>query len=143
MGVGFGDHWNESILDHVFGKAAYTAPANIFVALSTTDITNPDATGFTEAIGTEYSRISTAAADWNATGVNDNTIENANPIAWPQATTEAFSSGSPMVAFALFDLGAGGNMLAYGELTVDKPVLQDDTASFAAGALTCSINVTS
>lgn len=52
--MSFSDYWEDATLNHLFGKAAYTAPT-IYVGLSTTQpaedgtgVTEPSAGGYAE-----------------------------------------------------------------------------------------------
>lgn len=123
-----------ALLDHIFGKGAYTPPTNIYVELSTTAPT--DAGGnVTPPSGNNYSRKQTAPADWNASSVGaGRIIDNANAIEF----AEASGSWGTLSYFALFDAASGGNFLGWGALTTPKAVDSGDTARFAAGDLDVS-----
>ena len=128
----FTDHWENEILDHLFGKGSYTPPT-IHVGLSTADPGDSGA-GLSEPSGNGYARVSTAAADWNS--ASGGSLDNANAIVFPQAT----GSWGTITHFALFDASTGGNMLAHGSLTQSKTVASGDTAQFAAGDLDVSLD---
>lgn len=131
---------DQSIQNHIFGKATYTAPAHIFVGLSSTT-PNPDGTGVTEPSGNGYARVSTAPTDWNsATNATPSVVTNANTVTFPQATGGSWVAGANLTYFVLYDASSAGNFLGYGALDVAKPVVQNDTASFAAGALSATLN---
>jgi hypothetical protein len=128
----FADHWENEILDHLFGKGSYTPPT-IHVGLSTAD-PGDSGTGLSEPSGDGYARVSTAAADWNS--ASGGSLDNANVIEFPQAT----GSWGTITHFALFDASTGGNMLAHGSLTQSKMIASGDTARFAAGDLDVSLD---
>jgi len=46
----------------------------------------------------------------------------------------------PMGYYPLYDAPSGGNLLAYGVLSVEKNILNGDTASIAIGQLTVSMS---
>jgi hypothetical protein len=127
------------LLDHVFNNAAYTPPTSTFVALCDTNVTDTD-TGSTisEPSTGAYARIevdpnggSSPTWDLAASGVVDNTHD----IVWAQATAD-WVSGADIVAIAVLDAGTAGNVLMYNnDALPDQPVLTDDTAQIAAGAL--------
>lgn len=131
--MSFGNFWEDEILDHVFGKGSYTAPANIFVALSTAD-PDEDASGVAEPSGNNYARVSTAAADWNAS--SGGVIDNANLIAFPTASGD----WGTVTHFALYDAASGGNMLAYGLLGSAPAVALNNTPRFSAGELEVALD---
>ena len=128
----FSDHWENEILDHLFGKGTYTPPT-IYVGLSTADPTD-DGTGLAEPSGGGYARVATAASDWNA--ASGGALDNANAIEFAQAT----ASWGTVTHFALFDAVTAGNLLAHGTLTTSKAITNGDTARFAAGDLDVSLD---
>ena len=138
----FSDHWENKILDHVFGKALYNATlgtggtypdVTIYVGLSTA-APSDDGSGLAEPVGNAYARVQTAAADWNA--ATDGALDNANDITFPEAT----GSWGTLTHFVLFDAATGGNMLAHGALTASKAISSGDVAKFAAGNLDVSLD---
>jgi hypothetical protein len=128
----FTDHWENEILDHLFGKGSYTLPT-IHVGLSTAD-PGDDGTGLSEPSGNGYARVATSAADWNS--ASGGALDNANAIEFPQAT----GNWGSITHFALFDASTGGNMLAHGSLTQSKTIASGDTARFSAGDLDVSLD---
>ena len=96
------------LLDHVLRNAAYTAPATVYLGISTTIPT--DASGFTEATGGGYARQS-IAFDVAASRQTQNT----SLITFPAASAD-WSAGATMVGWGLFDAVSAGNMLFHGEL---------------------------
>jgi hypothetical protein len=128
----FSDFLEDEILDHLFGKGAYSPPT-IHVGLSTAD-PGDDGSGLAEPSGNGYARVATSPADWNA--ATDGVMENASDIAFAEAT----AAWGTVTHFALFDALAGGNMLAHGALTESKTVASGDTAEFAVGDLAVSLS---
>jgi len=124
---GFGDYWEDAILNHIFGKAGY-APGTIYVALSTAE-PGDDGSGLNEPVGGGYARVATSANDWN--GASGGQISNVNDITFPQAT----SSWGTISYVALFDASEGGHLLAYGAVTVPKAIESGDTVRFAGGSV--------
>lgn len=131
--MSFSNFWELEILDHILNDGAYTAPTNIFVALSTTTPAD-DATGITEPVGNGYARVSTAGTDWDAAAAGAKS--NGNAITFPQAT----GSWGTVTHVLLYDALTVGNMLAFGALSASKAITTDDTAQFAAGDLTVSLD---
>jgi hypothetical protein len=128
----FSNHWENMILDHLFGKGNY-APPVIYVALSTSDPTD-SGTGLSEPSGNGYHRVQTAEADWNvAVG---GLLDNATAITFDVATGD----WGTVTHFALFDTVSGGNMLAHGALTQAKTISSGDTVRFASGDLNITLD---
>lgn len=131
----FGDFLENELLDHVWGNAAYTAPATLYLALSTTDPTD-DGSGITEPSGGSYARLGVA-----------NNLTN-----WPAAAAGSKSNGTDMqfvtataswgvIAYmAIYDAAVGGNMLAHAALTTSKTIDNGDTVIFEIGNLTITLD---
>ena len=128
----FSDHWEDEILDHLFGKGSYTPPT-IYVGLSTAD-PGDDAAGLAEPSGNGYARVQTAGTDWNT--ASGGALDNANAIEFAEAT----GSWGTVTHFALFDALTAGNLLAHGTLNQSKVIGDGDTARFAAGDLDVSLD---
>ena len=99
------DYAENKVLDHVWGKAAFTYTTPLFLALLTVVPTDAS-TGatITEATYTGYARLSVAAADWASAAAGANS--NANALTFAACTAGA----STIVAIALLDsvtIGAG------------------------------------
>jgi len=143
---GLSNYAHQALLNSMFGKtsnfgALATAPT-VYVALSSTTITAGTCANITEPSGGSYARKSTAAGDWNtATSADPSVLTNANAITFVQATAD-WAAGSNLTDFALYDAVTAGNCLGSGVLTTAKPVLNGDTASFAAGALSVQLGTT-
>lgn len=132
--AGFVDTVEQALLNHFLTDGAYTPPATMYIALSSTTPTEAGA-NFTEPSTGSYARVSTAAADWGAAaGTAPATKSNTATKTFPAATAD-WVSGANLTYFGLFDASTAGNLLAFGALGTAKPVLNGDTASFAAGAL--------
>ncbi len=132
--AGFTDTVEQALLDHFFTDPAYTPPATMYLALSSTTPTEAGA-NFTEPSGGAYARVSTTAADWSAaSGTAPATKTNTAVKTFPTATAD-WVAGANLTYFGIYDASTAGNLLCFGALTVAKPILSGDTASFAAGAL--------
>ena len=128
----FSDHWENEILDHLFGKGSYSPPT-IYVGLSTAD-PGDDGSGLAEPSGNGYARKATTAADWNA--ASGGALDNATAIEFAEAT----GNWGTVTHFALFDAAGGGHLLAHGSLNQSKTIASGDSARFAAGDLDVSLN---
>ncbi len=131
--AGASDYLENKLLDHLFNNAAFTAPTNIFVALLTTTPVDSD-TGITidDATYTGYTRVSTAAADWNS--ASGGSLDNLNAITFGLCT-----AGSDTIThFALCDSLTNGELLTYGTCSLSVSV--NVTPSFASGQLTTTLD---
>ena len=128
----FSDHWENEILDHLFGKGTYTPPT-IYVGLSTAD-PGDDGTGLAEPSGNGYARVATAAGDWNT--ASGGALDNASALEFPTAT----GNWGTVTHFALFDAATDGNLLAHGTLSQSKVIASGDVGRFAAGDLDVSLD---
>jgi hypothetical protein len=131
---GFTDAVEQAILNGFFTDPAWTPPSTLYLALSSTTPTEAGG-NFTEPSGGSYARVSTVAADWDAaTGTAPATKANGAVKTFPTATADWVAAAN-LTHFGIYDASTAGNLLCWGALTVAKPVLNGDTASYAAGAL--------
>lgn len=133
--MSFFNFLENSVLDHVVGKLAYTSPT-VYIALSSTTPAE-DATNVTEPTTGSYARVVTAAVDWNSAAAG--ATANANAITFPQATADWVAAAN-LTHLVAFDALTVGNALFFGLLTVAKPVLNGDTASFPAGDIDITLD---
>lgn len=141
--MSFANRTAQALLNSLFGKTsnfgALASAPTIYVGLSSTTPTETG-TNVTEPSGGSYARVATAASDWNAaTDADPSVVDNANAIEFPAATADWVSAAN-LTHFVLYDASSGGNFLGAGALSVAKPVLDGDTASFPAGSLTVSLD---
>jgi len=127
----FSNYLENKVLDHVFKTTSFSVPSNVYVALSTADPTESGGS-IAEPSGNSYAR--TQCNVWNA--ASGGSIANTSAITFPTAT----GSWGTITHFALFDASTSGNMLAYGSLTASKAIGNGDTAQFAAGAITVTLD---
>jgi hypothetical protein len=128
------DTEEQAILNGIIQDPASAGYATLYIALSSTTPTEAGG-NFTEPSGGAYARVSTTAADWGAASgtapaVKSNTAVKTFPVA-----SADWVAGANLTHFGLFDASTAGNLKWWGALTTAKPVLNGDTASFAAGAL--------
>jgi hypothetical protein len=128
----FSNYWENEVLDHLFGKGAYTPPT-IYVALSACD-PGESGSGLDEPEGGGYARVATEADDWNS--ADGGLLDNAVAIEFNAAT----GNWGTMTHFALFDAATGGNLLAHGSLTQPKTVNAADRAEFPPGDLEVTLD---
>ena len=133
--MSFSDFLENELLDHAFGPGAYTAPATLYVALSTTTPTDAGA-NFTEPTAMAYARVAVTnnATQWPAASGGSKT--NANAITFTTAT----GNWTTITHFAIYDDPTAGNMLVWGALSAPKAVNNGDTFRFNASALTITLD---
>jgi hypothetical protein len=123
----FSDYLEKALLKHVFGATAYTRPTALYVALYTTapsDI-NPGAEvlsagGYARVLATFVAapdQPDGSSAMWNST-----------VLQFPVATAD----WGIVTHCGVTDAATAGNMLAWGQLAVQKQVDLGDAVRFAA-----------
>ena len=132
--MSFTDFWENEILDHILNDGAYTAPAPIYVGLSTTTPTDAG-TNFTEPASGGYARVAAAAAVWDAAASGSK--DNGSVIDMGTASGAAWGT---ITHFGLFDASTAGNLCATGALTASKTIADGDSAQFAAAALALTLD---
>lgn len=137
MSGSFSDYTENKVLDLLTGKAAFATPSPLYMALCTTLPTDAS-TGATlvEATYTGYARKQTPSTDWNAS--SGGVISNANAITFANAT----GGTSTIVGWALVDSATTGtgNVIAWGSCASTTISSTQTPATFAAGALTISLD---
>lgn len=126
------DYLENALINHVFRGIAYTAPANIYVGLSTSACS--DSSAGTEVSGGSYARVAvaTGAGTWAATSGTDGTTSNVNTITFPTPS----AGWGTVTHVVLYDASTSGNMLVCTALTVSKTINSGDGVSFPGGAVT-------
>lgn len=126
------NYLEEKIVDHYLRGVASTAPATVYLALFESD-PGEDGAG-TETAYTGYAR---EAATWTALDGAGQT-KNVGVV-----TFDANGNASAAVTVthaAIFDSLTTGNMLFYGPLAAPKTLAVGDVLSFAANALTLTLD---
>lgn len=117
--MSFRTFWQNKILDHLFGKSAYSPPT-IYVGLI-------DVISTEEPVGNGYQRVATVPADWTVS--SGGAMSNANKISFPMAT----GSWGLITKVTLYDAISGGNKLAEGISAPPQAVTDGKVFSIAAG----------
>lgn len=128
--MSFSNYLETEILDHVFGGAAYTAPATLYLALHTA---NPDEDGSGAEVsttGTAYARQTVA---FTTTG---NTTSNTAAVEYPTAT----ANFGTVTHVGVWDASTAGNLLAYAALTSSKTIETGDVFRVPAGDLDITLD---
>lgn len=133
--MSFSDFLENKLLDHVFGGTAYSAPATLYVGLSTTPIAD-DGSGITEPVGGSYARaaVTNSPANWPAAAAG--LKSNGTAITFPQATA---GWGTATHAF-ISDAASGGNYLVGGALATARTVNPGDTLRFDTGEIDLALD---
>ncbi len=130
--MSFSDYLENKLLDHLHGKASYTAPT-IYVGLSKAD-PGEDGSGVSEPSGGAYARVSTAAGDWSS--ASGGVTQNANAITFPTPTGE----WGVITHIFRADAASGGNVLDSAALDVPKTIASgSDAPEFAAGDISITL----
>jgi hypothetical protein len=112
---------SNAVIGEYFGGVAFSAPANVYLALCTT--TPTDASTGSTIVETDYAsyartQIGTGNNQtdaWNApTGSTTATVTNKNAITAPTATG---ASTNPLLAVAVCTAATVGNMMVWGTIT--------------------------
>jgi len=135
----FSGYSEQEIIEHIFKNTSiFTSPSNIYVSLHTADEgENPDGTN--EVAAADYSRASTAPADWTVGGTDGpTTVDNANAISFGDPT----NNWGTITHVALWDASTGGNPFTVTiALNSSKTVDADtDELRFDAGDLSFDLN---
>lgn len=132
--AGFTDLIEQAILNHVFTDPAWTPPATLYLALSTTTPTEAGG-NITEPSGGSYARVSTVAADWSAASGTAPAVKTNTAVkTFPQATA-SWGTVTHFVIFSHITNSTAADVVAFGALSTSKAIGSGDTASFGAGAL--------
>ena len=126
------NYLENALLDHLFGRTTYTAPATLYISLHTGD---PGETGANnEVTGNNYSRAAVTNSTGNFGSASGGSKTNAAEIQF------AVPSGSwgTVTHFAIWDAASAGNCLYYGALTSAMAMGLNNDIKIAIGALTIS-----
>jgi len=140
------DYLENLLIRHLFCTATYTKPTFLGIVLSTSNSLDDTASGSAcneVTIASGYGRMSLGPLDANwttpvATGANSGKVDNAGAINF----TVASGSWGTVNSVVITDnhTQSVGNALFYGTLSVAKAVTSGDTFSFAANALSITID---
>ena len=114
-----------AFLDHFLGRAATSAPSNVYVSLWTSDPT--DGGSGTEVSASGYAR---KAITWDA--ASGGSIANAAVVDFDVAG----ASWSTITHFGIHDASTSGHLLFHGPLATSQEISINDIFRFAAGGIT-------
>ncbi len=124
------DYTEKKLLDHALGKAAYTMPPTVYLALFTASPTDTGSTA-AEVTGAGYARQAITAT-MSATNATTGVSANASAIIFPTATAD----WGTISHLAIMDAATGGNMLFQAPAATAREILSGDVYQIAAGQLT-------
>lgn len=130
------DYAENELIKHIFRTGSFTKPETLYIALHTANPTDAGTGAEVSFTDTGYARVLCGPSDatWTATSGTDGHTENVSDITFPTPTGS--TNWGSITHVSVRDADTGGNMLAYGALTVPKTVNQGDPApKFVAGAL--------
>ncbi len=133
--MGATDYLEDELLDHIFGAAAWAAPATLYIGLSTTEIAD-DGTDITEPVGMGYARVSVDNDGVTWDPASGGTKQNDIAFTFPQATGDWGTIAEAFVA----DAASGGNVLWTGALKTVRFVGNGERFEFAASDFKVKIN---
>ena len=104
------NYTEKKVLDHILKTASYSPPATVYLGLSTADPTH-DGSGWTDPTYTGYARKALTMGAAAARAITQSGAVNFDPC----------TVGSSTVGrWGLWDNSTGGNLLAYGALSVPE-----------------------
>jgi hypothetical protein len=123
--AGFVNAIENAVLNHIFGKTAYTAPATYYIGLSTS---NPGETGSLagEPSGNAYARVAVTNNTTNFPNAENGSKSNGVQITFPEATGD----WGAITHFFIADALTAGNVVAYGALFAAKSIESGDIFYF-------------
>lgn len=119
---------NNKVLDAFHGKVTYTAPTNIYAALSTTTPT-VGGTNFTEPSGNGYARVAVPAASWASASASSSA--NTAVITFPTASGAGWGTATYI---GFYDALTAGNLISFDDLPAAQSIPSGVTPSIAVGA---------
>lgn len=131
----FSYYSDNALLNELFGGVAFSGPSTVYVGLSTTTPTQ-SGTNVTEPSGNSYARVAVPNNTTNFPNASNGSKSNGATITFPTAT----GTWGTVTNFVLYDAASGGNFLGHGTLNNSQTVSNGDTLSFAASALTLTLN---
>ncbi len=127
------DFLENALINHILRNVAYTSPANIYLALYTTDPTDADVG--VEVAGVAYTRFHITGGTAFIAPVNGVTSNGGN-IVFPTAG----GLWGTVTHVGIRDNNIGGNLLFHGPLTSPRTVNNGDTFTLPTGNLSVTLS---
>lgn len=123
------NYTEKKVLDHLLKISSYSPPATVYLGLSTADPTI-NGSAWADPSYTGYSRKALTMGAAAARAITQSGAVNFDPCTVGSAT---------VTHWGLWDqLATGGNLLAYGALSVQKNIVVGNTPSVASGQVSVS-----
>jgi len=119
------DYAENEMLDHMLGTGSFSAPANVFLSLWTSDPTD-------DGSGNELSGDGYARQDINFGAASSGVATSSGVVTFPTAT----GSWGSITHIGIFDAVSSGNLLFHGALSASKTIGSGDVMQIANGAIT-------
>lgn len=126
-----------ALTNHILGKAAYTMPTTVYLALFTADPT--DSGTLTAEVPASRGYARQAITSTMSTSSGGSTSQNSADINFGPCVTTSWGTVTHIGIVDSATIGAG-NLLFYGPVTASKAVAVGDSLRFAANNLTVSID---
>ena len=125
------DYLENKVLDHFLGTASTSAPANVYLALFTSDPTDAGSGTEVSTSGTNYARqaITFSSASSGSTS-------NSAAVEFSQATGSGFGT---VTHFGIYDASTAGNLLFHGALTTSKTIDAGDVFKISSTNLSITV----
>ena len=120
------DYAELKVLDVLTGRATFTAPSAVYLALGTGDFTDTG-TAVSELSGNGYTRIAITFGTAAASGA----ISNTAAITFPAAS----GNQGTISHWKIMDVSTGGNCLMTGAFSASKTIETNDVLQIAIGDL--------
>ncbi len=121
----------DALLDAYFGATPVTAPATVYIGLSTTPPLDTGS-GTTAPSGGAYARVAVTNNTTNWPAASARLKANGTVVTFPAAT----AAWGTITHYTLHDAATAGTFLGWGALASSQTVGTGGVASFAVGALT-------
>ena len=119
------DYAENEMLDHMLGTGAFSAPANVFLSLWTSDPTD-------DGSGTELSGSGYVRKDINFGAASSGVATSSGVVTFDTAS----GSWGTVSHIGIHDAVSSGNLLFHGALSASKTIGSGDVMQIANGAIT-------
>lgn len=131
--AGFSTYLSQNIINSTLRGVAFAVPANLYLALFTSDPTDNNVT-VNEVSGAWYARQSAGA--WAAPVGSGNATSNSNQIQFAAVTGSQVTVSN----WAIYDAATSGNLLYSGALTTPKTLNVGDILVVGAAQLVVTVD---